>query len=61
MSSEFKDYNARVEHHVAKTIKILRAVTESNPDINFSKIMDNLVFDMYETTDIISAQLFVLT
>lgn len=45
MSSAFKEYNTRVEIHVDKMIQILLKA-EGN-EVNVSKTIDNLVFDMY--------------
>lgn len=43
-SSEFKDYNPRVEYHVAKFIEVIRK-TEGT-EVNAEKLLENLVFDM---------------
>lgn len=44
MTGEFKHYNPRVEHHVSVLLKVLHKSV--GKEVNFSKIMDNLVFDM---------------
>jgi hypothetical protein len=44
VSSEFKDYNPRVEYHVAKLIKAIQK-TEGK-EVDGSKVMDDYVFDM---------------
>ena len=44
VSSEFKDYNPRVEYHAAKLVKAIRK-TEGK-EVDGSKVMDNYVFDM---------------
>ena len=43
-SNEFKNYNPRVELHVATLVDVLRR--SNGKEINCSKAMDNLVFDM---------------
>ena len=45
-SAEFKDYNPRVEYHVSKLIEILKTKAAQQIEVNCSKLMDNLVFDM---------------
>ena len=47
MSAEFVDYNPRVERHIEKLIGILKTKARQEKDVNFSKLMDNLDFDMY--------------
>jgi len=47
VSIEFTDYNPRVEHHVSKLIGNLKTTVGQKIEINFTKLMDNLVFDMY--------------
>ncbi len=47
VSSEFTDYNPRVEHHVSKLIGKLKTTVGHKIEINFTKLMDDLVFDMY--------------
>ena len=44
MSSEFKDYNPRVEHHVSKFIEVIRKT--DGKEVNVEKLLENLVFDM---------------
>ena len=44
MSSEFKDYNPRVEYHVSKFIDVIRKTEEK--EVNVEKLLENLVFDM---------------
>lgn len=44
VSSEFKDYNPRVEHHVTKFVEILKK--KEGKEVDCSKTMDALVFDM---------------
>jgi hypothetical protein len=48
VSGEFKDYNPRVEHHVSNLIGKLKTTVGQKKEVNFTKLMDNLVFDMYE-------------
>jgi hypothetical protein len=43
-SNEFKDYNPRVEYHVAKLVEVIRK-TEGK-EVNAQKLMENMVFDM---------------
>lgn len=43
-SNEFKDYNPRVEYHVAKLVEVIRK-TEGK-EVNAQKLMENTVFDM---------------
>ena len=47
MSAEFVDYNPRVERHIGKLVGILETKARQENEVNFSKLMDNLVFDMY--------------
>lgn len=49
MSSEFVDYNPRVEHHIAKLIDILKMNAKQQKEVDFQKLIENLVFDMYVT------------
>jgi hypothetical protein len=44
VSTEFKDYNPRVEYHVAKFIEVIRK-TEGK-EVNAMKLLENMVFDM---------------
>jgi hypothetical protein len=44
VSTEFKEYNPRVELHVAKFIEILK--NKGGAEVDASKMLDNLVFDM---------------
>jgi len=44
VTSEFKEYNPRVEGHIEKLVQILRG--SGGQTVNVSKAMDNLVFDM---------------
>jgi hypothetical protein len=44
VSTEFKDYNPRVEHHIAKLVEVIRK-TEGQ-EVNAMKLLENLVFDM---------------
>jgi hypothetical protein len=44
VSSEFKDYNPRVEFHVGKLVKAIRK--EEGKEVDGSKIMENFVFDV---------------
>lgn len=41
---ELKQYNPRVEHHVAKLVQLIRGF--QGKEFNFSKVMDNFVFDV---------------
>ena len=45
LSSEFKDYNPRVEHHVSKLVK--RMENTEGKEVNVSGFMDDFVFDVY--------------
>lgn len=45
MSSAIKEYNTRVEIHVDKMIQIL--VKADGKEVNVSKAMEDLTFDMY--------------
>lgn len=42
--AEIKEYNPRVEHHVSKLVDIIQKSDGS--EVNFTKLMDRLVFDM---------------
>jgi hypothetical protein len=44
VSSEFKDYNPRVEYHVAMLVKAIRKT--KGKEVDGSKFMDNFVFDV---------------
>lgn len=44
-SSQFKDYNPRVEHHVSKLMEVIRKA--DGKEVNILKIIENFVFDMY--------------
>jgi hypothetical protein len=44
VSSEFKDYNPRVEYHVSKFIEVIRKT--GGKEVNVEKLLENLVFDM---------------
>ena len=44
VSTEFKEYNPRVELHVAKFIEILKR--KDGEEVDSSKMLDNLVFDV---------------
>jgi hypothetical protein len=44
VSSEFKNYNPRVEYHVAMLVKAIRK-TEGK-EVDCSKMLDNFVFDV---------------
>jgi hypothetical protein len=44
VSTEFKDYNPRVEHHVSKFVEVLRKTGEK--EVNAMKLLENMVFDM---------------
>jgi hypothetical protein len=44
VSSEFKDYNPRVEYHCSKLIEVIRKTEEK--EVNAEKLLENLVFDM---------------
>ena len=44
VSSEFKDYNPRVEYHVSKFVEVIRNTEEK--EVNAEKLLENMVFDM---------------
>jgi len=50
VSAEFVDYNPRIERHIGKLVGILETKAGQEKEVNFSKLMDNLVFDMYVHT-----------
>jgi hypothetical protein len=43
-SNEFKDYNPRVEYHVARLIEVIQKTEEK--EVNAHKLMEDLTFDM---------------
>ena len=47
VASEFKEYNPRVEKHIDRFIYVLKK--SEGADINCTKAMDDLVFDVYFT------------
>jgi hypothetical protein len=46
-SKEFTNYNPRVEHHISKLIGKLKTAVGQKIEINITKMIGNLVFDMY--------------
>jgi hypothetical protein len=44
-NSSFKEYNRRIENHVSKMMTVLHRT--GGEEIDFSKAVGNMVFDMY--------------